>query len=546
MLRNRNNQLCRWLYEIHYRVFIKVTVVMLEPEKKLLSLKDGWNGSDTREQKRLKALLDLGLRQPETIPVFEEATQTAAHFLEAPISLLGFIDQERHWFKSAVGLSRLGLMNQLAQARALPRKESFCTSVVDSAQIVVINDTHKYSSPELVTTKLVKEYGVRAYLGVPLIDANGNCLGSLAVFDLVPRTFTSRDIEFLQIIARWSMSEFERNRLLAAPVVSSDKVYGDAGWSQSTNNTQEIKLTAPILQKELQQDRTTNQLKLELLSQLTQELRTPLTSVLGMASVLGREIYGPLTTKQREYLEIIQHSGRYLLSLVNEITELGAMESNVEALNVAPVDIEMLCQQAINTLEEAANRREQDIRLSLEPGRNRILPLDKDKVRQMLYHLIFSVIQVSATGSIVRIHVSYKEDTLSITVWVSHPWLGDGITEVDPYFRLNPQPLLELTSIAQNYNMNFENQEMSDLAVMVEKSKDLPISNGTVSLNSGDLDLKGPTNHMSRESLGLLLSCQLAELHKGQISIQGSIESGYRYVLSLPIQSTTVETATNA
>lgn len=546
MLRNRNNQLCRWLYEIHYRVFIKVTVVMLEPEKKLLSLKDGWNGSDGREQKRLKALSDLGLRQPETIPVFEEATQTAAHFLEAPISLLGFIDQERHWFKSAVGLSRLGLMNQLAQARALPRKESFCTSVVDSAQIVVINDTHKYSSPELITTKLVKEYGVRAYLGAPLFDANGNCLGSLAVFDLVPRTFTSRDIEFLQIIARWSMSEFERNRLLAAPMVSGEKLYGDAGWSQSTNSTQEIKLTAPILQKELEQDRTTNQLKLELLSQLTQELRTPLTSVLGMASVLGREIYGPLTTKQREYLEIIQHSGRYLLSLVNEITELGAMESNVEALNVAPVDIEMLCQQAINTLEEAANRREQDIRLSLEPGRNRIVPLDKDKVRQMLYHLIFSVIQVSATGSIVRIHVSYKEDTLNITVWVSHPWLGDGITEVDPYFRLNPQPLLELTSIAQNYSMNFENQEMSDLAVMVEKSKDLPISNGAISLNSGDLDLKGPTNHMSRESLGLLLSCQLAELHKGQISIQGSVESGYRYVLSLPIQNTTAQTDTNA
>lgn len=546
MLRNRNNQLCRWLYEIHYRVFIKVTVVMLEPEKKLLSLKDGWNGSEGREQKRLKALSDLGLRQPETIPVFEEATQTAAHFLEAPISLLGFIDQERHWFKSAVGLSRLGLMNQLAQARALPRNESFCTSVVDSAQIVVINDTHKYSSPELVTTKLVKEYGVRAYLGAPLIDANGNCLGSLAVFDLVPRTFTSRDIEFLQIIARWSMSEFERNRLLAAPVSKEEKLYGDAGWSQSTNISQEIKLTAPILQKDLQQDRTTNQLKLELLSQLTQELRTPLTSVLGMASVLGREIYGPLTTKQREYLEIIQHSGRYLLSLVNEITELGAMDSNVEALNVAPVDIEMLCQQAINTLEEAANRREQDIRLSLEPGRNRIVPLDKDKVRQMLYHLIFSVIQVSATGSIVRIHVSYKEDTLNITVWVSHPWLGDGITEVDPYFRLNPQPLLELTSIAQNYNMNFENQEMSDLMVMVEKSKDLPVSNGAISLNSGDLDLKGPTNHMSRESLGLLLSCQLAEFHKGQISIQGSIESGYRYVLSLPIQSTTAETASKA
>ncbi|MBF2065723.1 MAG: GAF domain-containing sensor histidine kinase [Calothrix sp. C42_A2020_038] len=514
---------------------------MLEPEKKLLSIKDSWSGQDGREQKRLKALSELGLRQPETIPVFEEATQTAAHFLEAPISLLGFIDHERHWFKSAVGLSRLGLMNQLAQTRALPRKESFCTLVVDSTQIVVINDTHKYSSPELIITKLVQEYGIRAYLGAPLVDAKGNCLGTLAVLDLVPRNFTSRDIEFLQIIARWSMSEFERNRLLQTSN-SETKAHGDAGWSHHTDSTNEIKLTAPILQKELQKEGTTNQLKLELLSQLTQELRTPLTSVLGMASVLGREIYGPLTTKQREYLEIIQHSGRYLLSLVNEISELGAMDGNSDILNVAPVDIEMLCQQAINTLEEAANRREQDIRLSLEPGRNRILPLDKDKVRQILYHLIFSVIQVSATGSIVRIHVSYKEDTLNVTVWVSHPWLGDGITEVDPYFRLNPQPLLELTSVAQNYNINLDNQEISDLAVMVDQSKDCSNSNGTISLNSSDLDLKRPTNNMSRESLGLLLSCQLAELHKGQISIQGSIESGYRYVLSLPIQTTTTET----
>ena len=35
-----------------------------------------------------------------------------------------------------------------------------------------------------------------------------------------------------------------------------------------------------------------------------------------MAGVLGGEIYGPLTTKQREYLEIIEQSGQYLLSLV--------------------------------------------------------------------------------------------------------------------------------------------------------------------------------------------------------------------------------------
>ncbi len=525
---------------------------MIEPENKVLALKDGWASEETREQQRLKALSELGLRQTETIPVFEEATQTAAHFLEAPISILGFVDQERHWFKSAVGLSRLGLMNQLAQSRQLLRQESFCTQVVESSQVVVINDTHNLADVDLATSKLVQEYGIRAYLGVPLIDASGQCLGSLAVMDLMPHNFKTRDIEFLQIIARWSMSEFERNRLLEA--MSN---INTPSWSHENNRTSEIRMLSEVPFTEsharnfsppVQKDPVpTNQLKLELLEQLTQELRTPLTSVLGMASVLGREIYGPLTIKQREYLEIIQHSGRYLLSLVNEISELGVLDESTAKLNLAPIDIEMLCQQAINTLEEAAHRREQDIRLSIEPGRSRIWTLDKDKVRQILYHLIFSVIQLSATGSVVRIHVSYKDDMLNITVWVSHPWLGDGITEIDPYFRLNTVPLVEFTSDIPTCDVHQENQEQAgDLPLVMDKPKDLRVSNSGVLGVGSSIDLSGSRSNLSRESLGLLLSCQLAELHQGQITIQGSPESGYRYVVNLPLHLGTVAAASDA
>lgn len=499
----------------------KVTLVMVEPENKLLAIRDGWTSVETKEQKRLKALLEMGLRQPEMIPVFEEATQTAAHFLETQISILGFIDQEIHWFKSAVGLSRLGLMNDLAQNRQLLRQESFCSQVVESNQIFVINDTHKLTNSLFSNSLLIQNYGIRSYLGAPLIDAAGNCVGSLAVMDLVPRDFTNRDIEFLQIIARWCMSEFERNRLLSGNSEKSTINNSISPLSLNHQPIKELKVNTKVLDKN---NTSSKQIQLELLSLLTQELRTPLTSVLGMASVLGREIYGPLTTKQREYLEIIQHSGKYLLSLVNEITELGAVDEAANVLNIAPVDIEMLCQQAIHTLEEVATRREQDIRLSIEPGRNRIWTLDKDKVRQIIYHLIFSVVQVSATGSIVRIHVSYKEDNLNITVWVSHPWLGEGIDFI------NPLPTLEMTEEALESG-DIQNKN-------VEKLQTFGISDFNSTLTKA-------SNHASREKLGLLLSCHLAELHGGQITIQGSPESGYRYVLSLPIQPATPSEVTN-
>lgn len=504
-------------------------MAMVEPDNKMFNMKNDWSSQLSQEERRLKALSELSLRQSETIPVFEEATQTAAHFVSVPISILGFIDREFHWFKSAIGLSRLGLMNPLAETRQLLRQESFCNHVVKNTQVLEINDTRNYVDKKISDSKLAKDYGIRAYLGIPLIDAAGNCLGAIAVMDLVPRQFTHQEVEFLQIIARWSMSEFERNRLLQKTSIQPS--VHEANWQieEEIEEKYQIILSPSIVSKD---PISVYNLKLELLGQLTQELRTPLTSVLGMASVLGREIYGPLTTKQREYVEIIQHSGRYLLSLVNEITELGAMtDSYAMKLNTAPVDIEMLCQQAINTLEEVAHRREQDIRLSIEPGHSRIYPLDRDKVRQILYHLIFSVIQTSATGSLVRIHISYKENNLNITIWVSHPWSGDGMIDVEPFFHLKNLQNLELSSVISHFSSQSQKSNpLSSEPMLEDNDKQITMVDSS---SVQEEELKS-NFRLPRESLGLLLSSHLAQLHGGYISTQGSQKSGYRYILSLP------------
>jgi signal transduction histidine kinase len=502
---------------------------MVEPENQLFRRLEPGTAL-AREQQRLKALSELGLIEAQTIPVFEEATQTAAYLLDSPICILGFLDQNRYWFKSAVGLSRLGLMNQLAQERQLARNESFSAHVVENQQVLAIADT--LNNPTFAKKMLVQRYGIRAYLGVPLLSAVGHCLGAISVMDLEPRTFTIRDIKFLELIARWSMSEFERNRLLK----TQDANTAQEAVATLERASQQILSPVRVAPTSSQPDPfSTIQVKLELLAQLTQELRTPLTSVLGMAGVVSREIYGPLTSKQKEYLEIIQNSGRYLLSLVNEISELGVLDDSNQSLNLTSVDIEMLCQQAINTLEEAANRREQEIRLSVEPGRSRIWFLDKDKVRQLLYHLVFSVIQSASTGSVIRIHVSHKDDELNVTVSVSHPWLGDGLTQVDPYF------FQLLTPADSNYSETAPNdpqRQEAGATTIPGQSDQSGLSAASLSnLRSSAISsqLTQPHNfNRSHESLRLLLSCYLAELHGGTIFIQGTRESGYRYVVSLP------------
>jgi signal transduction histidine kinase len=247
---------------------------------------------------------------------------------------------------------------------------------------------------------------------------------------------------------------------------------------------------------------------------------------MGMASVLTREIYGPLTSKQKEYLNIIHNSGQYLLSLMNEIVELSEFKDSNQSLNVASVDIEMLCQKAIHTLDQAAQRREQQIRLTVEPGR-RIWLIDKEKVRQMLYHLIFNVMQSSTAGSIVRLHVSRRENHLNFSVWVSHPWLGEGL----PYTDIYTQPSL----VAVN-STGFQEEFGSDTYLSTSEFA----GSGKVSNTTSTPPSSHSPMETHRKNLGLLLSQHLAELHGGRIGIQGDLESGYRYVINLPRIAETV------
>lgn len=461
----------------------------MTPENKLFCSTPG----STQEQQRLATLSELGLLETESIPVFEEATQTAAHFLNAPICVLGLVDYDRQWFKAAIGLSRIGLMNDLASSRQLPRQEAFCASVVDRRQVLIINDA--VAHPAFANSLLTQRYGIRAYLGVPLFAANGCCLGTLAIMDLAPREFTVRDAELLELTARWCMSEFERNRLLKIAAQG-------ARFASASSDQQPHAIEPPI-----------HSVKVNLMTQMTQELRTPLTSILGMASVLNRQIYGSLTNKQKEYIDIVHSSGQYLLLLVNEILELGELDDRSQNLNLSPVDIEMLCQQALATLEQVARQREQKIHLTIEPG-SRIWSLDKHKVRQLLYHLVFGVIQLSSADSVIRVHISRKRCLLNLNVWTSHPWLGDGLPQAALPDALSAQ-LLKEASVGETA------VAYSGLAMGKAQSETTETS-------------KREEAQLDRQSLGLMLSRRLAELHGGSLMLQGSMEAGYRYEVSLP------------
>jgi signal transduction histidine kinase len=284
-------------------------------------------------------------------------------------------------------------------------------------------------------------------------------------------------------------------------------------------------------------DLSTNSIKVKLLNYLAQELLTPLTSVVGMASVLKQEIYGPLTNKQKEYIDVIQDSSRSLRSLVEEILELAELDDSAFTLKRTAIDIETLCQQVVTILSPAASRREQEINLSMGPG-PRIWLVDKDKVQQMLHHLIFSIIQSAGAGSVIRVHVSRKEDGINLGVWVFHPWLGESL----PHAKLYSDYLLKLGSDSGSPSNSETDSLGLEPQLPTQGSQRLTLAfSELAALVAQNAEDTAPVlaGYGARERLGLLLCCQLVEIQGGQLSIQGAPESGYRYVLWLPCTNAT-------
>ncbi|QQE66182.1 hypothetical protein GFS31_28800 [Leptolyngbya sp. BL0902] len=426
-------------------------------------------------QERLDAIAALHLEDNRSIPAFEEAIQLVRDHLGIAIGWVSVVLADTEVLKATYGLSSLGLGNPLAEHRQLPLADSLSPYVLDCQQPWAVADATQL--PHHSPTAMMATYGLAAYCAVPLITSQHQCIGVLAVMDRQPRQFSAQDVSFLAMAARWGMGEYERQQATTRPMSAAQ-----------TTQAEQAAVDA---------------VRLHLIGQLIQDMRNPLTAVLGMTSMLGREIYGPLTEKQREYVEIVRTSSQTLMHQVDEMLDLGLISPETNKLVAAPVDIHRLGHQVLDTLAPLAETLSQTLDLTVEPNQG-LWILDQHTVKQILYHAVFSLMHMASENSILRIHSSRKGQSLTLALWVSNPWLGEGL----PNSMISLCQSLEQGDGCQRLENDLYNQGL--------------LGNG---LTPADL---------SKHWLGLLLCHHLAQHHGGHLRLQGSDEAGYRLVIALP------------
>ena len=151
----------------------------------------------------------------------------------------------------------------------------------------------------------------------------------------------------------------------------------------------------------------------EFTSNVTHELKTPLTSISGYAELLRS---GMVAEEDRDkFLDIIIDESKKLFELINAIISMSRLEEKNRPEEYRVVDMEMLVKDVLKSYEPDAAAK--DIHLGFQPDRDNRLYTHPDLMRELIGNLVDNAIAYNVKGGNVRIVLDGKdESTFVVTI----------------------------------------------------------------------------------------------------------------------------------
>jgi signal transduction histidine kinase len=225
-----------------------------------------------------------------------------------------------------------------------------------------------------------------------------------------------------------------------------------------------------------------DRLKTNFLSNVSYELRTPLTNIIGFAQGLTMGIAGELLAKQHEYLHHIQESSNDLLEIIDAILDLTTIDAGAMELKLKPLPVAETMELAARTMAEAIGKRDLSLRIEIADNVSEFIG-DEKRVRQILSNLLSNAIGFSSAGG--EVLMGARRDGDTIVLWVSDTGRG-----IEPEFQKQ----------------------------VFERFQARPTGGGH----------RGP-------GLGLAIVKSFVELHGGQVSLLSKVNKGTTVICRFPI-----------
>ena len=274
---------------------------------------------------------------------------------------------------------------------------------------------------------------------------------------------------------------------------AAGKLLGGFGTTQDITERKE---NEQALRRAKAEAERASQAKSAFLASVSHELRTPLNAILGFAQVLGNAYFGPLTDKQKEYVDDIYESGKHLLSIINDILDLSKIEAGKMEPFWSNVDVEALLANSLVLVRETCATRGIHLEFIADATlRGLRVTADERWLKQVLHNLLSNASKFTPDGGAITLKARLLDEAdPTLEVSVSDTGIG----------------------IAPEYQ-----EKIFDAFYQVR--------NGITSKTPGT-------------GLGLSLVKQLLTLHRGRVWVTSEGEGrGSRFTFVIPVQPNAAE-----
>jgi len=231
--------------------------------------------------------------------------------------------------------------------------------------------------------------------------------------------------------------------------------------------------------------------KTNFLANMSHEMRTPLNAIIGFTDILIDEVSEPA---HENYLRMIQNSSKLLLSIINEVLDLAKVESGSFKLIESAFNIRSLMKNLYNSTSVLIRSGKKNISLDFDCDHNisEMISGDEYRIEQVMNNLLSNAVKFTDSG------------------------------EINFGVKLNSSGMLEFHVEDTGIGITEEN-----LVHVFERFRQIEY---------------GSKRSYSGTGLGLAISRMLVEIMGGTITVDSRINSGSRFVFTVPYKPAVVET----